>query len=81
MISQHRHFQRLDELWATIARLERQVVEYERDALSMAGSESEGNARVARELAARAELERLRREHGILAQFLVTSMRELVAAA
>lgn len=70
-----RHYERLDELWTAIDRLEGVVVECERDTASMTGDEAASEVRVARELQARIDLDRLRREHGILAHFLATALR------
>lgn len=73
------HFEKLDALWAEIERLQAVIVECERESLSLVGTEAEIDARVARQIAARAELDRLRTEHGILAHFLLTSVRQRAA--
>lgn len=76
-----RHYERLDSLWAEIARLEQEIVERERESLSMAGTEHDCLAAAGGLLLARAALDRARREHGILAQFLVVSLRPTSRAA
>ena len=75
-----RHYERLNTLWAEIARLEGVVVECQREAIEMTGSEEDCQLRILRELQARTELDRARREHGILAHFLIQSLRHANAA-
>lgn len=69
------HYEQVEMLWAKIARLQGQIVEFERRARDMSGDED--SCRLAQSALdeARSELEKTRIAHGIEAHFLLRAMR------